>query len=134
MAKNKSPAKTIRSHRRLIKFLKTKTTESSLAKRSLSMCAQTTIVIPPIITKQPNLTSVKLQEHNIRPKKIYHPCIINACDTMFKKHPDCLTKDEIEKFNKYRSWKSAIGDPIESNPIYLPIGGLRKCLICANLT
>ena len=87
--------------------------------------------IPP---EQPKLTTIKLEQIDIKPKKIYHPTILNACDTMFKKHPDQLSQEEIHKFNYYRNWKSEIGDPIEANPIYLPIGGLRKCLICGNLT
>ena len=98
---------------------------------ALSFCSQPTIDIPPT---QQQLSVVKLQEINIRPKKIYHPSIINACECMFQKHPDNLFKEEIDKFNHYRKWKSEIGDPLEANPIYLPIGGLRKCVICANLT
>ena len=99
--------------------------------KPLSFCSQPTIDIPPT---QKQLSVVKLQEINIRPKKIYHPSIINACECMFKKHPDNLSKEEIDKFNQYRKYKSEIGDPLEANPIYLPIGGLRKCVICANLT
>ena len=131
MANHKSPAKTIRSHRRLIEFLKSKTTTPSVAKMSPSICPQTTISIP---REQPKLTANKQEQIDIKPKKIYHPTILNACDTLFRKHPDHLSQEEIQKFNHYRSWKSEIGDPIEANPIYLPIGGLRKCLICANLT
>ena len=132
MAKHKSPAKTLRSMKRLIQFLKSKVVITPLLKQNLSICDQTTIAIPP--TQQPTLSVIKLPEMNIRPQKIYHPCIINACDTLFKKHPDNLSKEEIEKFNHYRKWKSEMKDPIESIPIYLPIGGLRKCLICTNLT
>ena len=77
---------------------------------------------------------MKLAEIDVRPKKIYHPTIINCCETLFNKHPDHLSKKEIIKFNHYRKWKSEIGDPIEANPVYLPIGGLRNCLICTNLT
>jgi hypothetical protein len=130
MANHKSPAKTIRSHKRLIQFLKSKTIASSPVK-SLAICPQTTFNISP---QQPKLSSTKLEDINIRPKKIYHPTIISACDTLFGKHPDLLSNEEILKFNNYRSWKSDIGDPIEENPIYLPIGGLRRCVICANLT
>jgi hypothetical protein len=118
----------------LIEFLKLKTTTSttpSAAQTSLSICPQMTINIPP---EQPKLTVVKENQIDIKPKKIYHPTILNACKTMFDKHPDHLSQEEIQKFNHYRSWKSEIGDPIEANPIYLPIGGLRKCLICSNLT
>ena len=89
---------------------------------ALSFCSQPTIDIPHTPRQ---LSVVKLQESNIRPKKIYHPSIINACECMFKKHPDNLSKEEIDKFNQYRKWKSEIRDPLEANPIYLPIGGLR---------
>ena len=125
MANHKSPAKTISSHKRLIQFLKSKTNASSPVK-SLSICPQTAFNIPP---QQPKLYFTKL-----RPKKIYHPTILSACDTMFGNHLDLLSREEILKFNNYRSWKLDMGDPIEANPIYLPIGGLRRCLICANLT
>ena len=37
---------------------------------------------------------------------------------MFTKHPDQLSKEEIEKFNQYRKYKLEIGDPLEANPIY----------------
>ena len=87
-----------------------------------------------ILPEQPQLTAINLEQIDINPKKIYHPTILNTSDTMFKKHPDQLSREEIHKFNQYRRWKFDIGDPIEANPIYLPIGGLRKCLICANLT
>jgi hypothetical protein len=98
---------------------------------ALSFCPQPTIEIT-ITPKQ--LLVVKLQEINIRPKKIYHPSIITACECMFEKLPDNLSKEEIDKFNQYRKYKSKIGDPLEANPIYIPMCGLGNCLICANLT
>ena len=134
MTNHRSPAKIIRSQKRLIQFLKSKANACSFSKSNLSICPQITIDIPSTIGLQPKLATTKLPEINIKPKKIYHPSIINACNSMFKKHPDNLSQEEIEKFNTYRSWKSQIGDPFESNPIFLPIGGLRTCLICANLT
>ena len=123
MANYKSPAKTIRSH--------TSKTIAFSPVKSLAICPQTPFNISP---QEPKLSSTKLEDINIRPKKIYHPTVISACDTLFGKHPDLLSNEEILKFNNYRSWKSDIGDPIEENPIYLPIGGLRRCVICANLT
>ena len=71
---------------------------------------------------------------DIQPRKVYHPSIINACDSMFKKHPDQMSKDEIVRFNVFRIWKTDNGDPLETNVVYLPIGGLRTCLICRHLT
>ena len=81
-----------------------------------------------------NLSIVKNAGIDIRPRKIYHPTIINACLAMYNKHPDALTQDEVLKFNEYRRWRSEMGQPLESNVIYLPIGGLRTCLICGHLT
>ena len=60
--------------------------------------------------------------------------MIKCINTMFNNHPDALTQEEIIKFNHYKRWKSESGDPLETNPIYLPIGGLQKCLVCQNLT
>ena len=71
---------------------------------------------------------------SISPRKIYHPSIINASESLFKKHPDMLQQDEIRKFNHFKKYKSEIGDPLETNVVFLPIGGLRKCLVCENLT
>ena len=53
---------------------------------------------------------------------------------MFKKHPDQLVTEENIKFNHYRNWKTEMGDPLESNVVYLPAGGLRTCLVCGHLT
>ena len=105
---------------------------------TLSLLILPQIDIPPIkkslYPEKPKLSFEKIEGIDIKPRKIYHPCIINACDTMFKKHPDLLANEEIIKFNEYRAWKKKRDDPLESNPIYLSIGRLRKCLICENLT
>ena len=74
-------------------------------KISPTICPQTTISIPP---EQSKLSAIKLEQIDIKPKKIYHPTILNACDTMLKKHPEHLSQEEIQKFNHYRSWKSEI--------------------------
>ena len=71
---------------------------------------------------------------SIRPRKIYHPTTINACESLFKKHPDMLQPEEVIKFNNFRKYKKEVGDPLETNVVFLPIGGLRKCLICGHLT
>ena len=155
---HQSPAKILRNVKRMTKFIRRKSFNPKTAstrtkpapslsiehlphldispssRNELSFSSQTTISIPPVNSQPPKLSTVKLEEINVRPQKIYHPAIINACETMFTKHPDRLSKEEIEKFNQYRKYKLDIGDPLEANPIYLPIGGLRKCLICANLT
>ena len=41
---------------------------------------------------------------------------------MFKKHPRNLAKEEIHKFNSYQNYENQIGEPLESEKIYLPIG------------
>ena len=84
--------------------------------------------------ESPSLSIVKIAAVTIAPRKIYHPSVINACEAMFKKHPDQLTKDEEIKFNHYRKWKTYMNDPLETNVVYLLAGGLRKCLVCENLT
>ena len=53
---------------------------------------------------------------------------------MVKRHPDSFTKEEGLKFLEIRNWKSEVGDPLETNVVYLPIGGLRTCMICGHLT
>ena len=105
---------------------------------TLSLLILPQIDIPPIkkslYPEKAKLSFDKIEGMDIKPRKIYHPCIINACFTMFRKHPDLLAQEEIVKFNEYRAWKKERDDPLEFNPIYLPIGGLRKCLVCENLT
>ena len=85
-----------------------------------------------------NISATKFflnQDQNfIRPWKFYQHSIINASDSLFKKHPDLLQPDDIIKFNHFRKYKSEIGDPLETNVVFLPIGGLRTCLVCGNLT
>jgi hypothetical protein len=56
-----------------------------LAKTSPTICPQMTISIP---SEHQNLTTIKQKQIKIKPKKIYHPTILKACNTMFKKHPD----------------------------------------------
>ena len=131
MADKKSPAKMIRSLRRCITFIKMKMVSLLPISPNLSKTIFPTISFSP---EKPKLSLETIEGIDIRPRKIYHPCIINACFTMFKKHPDLLAQEEIVKFNEYRAWKKERDDPLESNPIYLPIGGLRKCLVCENLT
>ena len=128
-----SPQKTIRNMKRMIHFLKSK---SKPEPESQQKCipTQNTLAIISISLKHHNLAYFKNEQISIRPKKIYHPTVINACNSLFGKHPDKLINEEILKFNQYRKYKLDLCDPLEANPIYLPIGGLRKCLICSNLT
>ena len=129
---NPSPARVLRNVKRITKFLERKSTSQS-TQQILTTCSQPGISIES--KSQPlALSVVKNTEINIRPRKIYHPTTINACLAMFNNHPDALTQEEILKFNHYKSWKKESGDPLETNPIYLPIGGLRTCLVCKHFT
>jgi hypothetical protein len=84
--------------------------------------------------KNQNFSFSPINTISIPPKKIYHPAIIKACHSMFEKHPDLLESDEIRKFNHYRNWKIPKREPIEEDIIYLPSGGMKKCLQCNQLT
>ena len=101
---------------------------------SFSNLAITTLPFIAILPTLPNLSITKNAAISIRPHKVYHLSIINDSESMFKKNPDSLTKEEILKFNHFRNWKSQVGDPLETNDVYLPIGGLRTCMICGHLT
>ena len=90
--------------------------------------------IAPMNSSCANLTRETQCTISIPPKPVYHPAIINACKAMHDKHPDELNKEEVEKFNFYIRHKMNTGDPIEHNVIYLPMGGLRNCMQCGNLT
>ena len=90
--------------------------------------------MPPIAKKQPKLDIVKSQSTSIPHHPVYHPTIVNVCDAMFEKHPSKLNPDEVKKFKMYRTRKMQIGEPLEAEVIYLPIGGLRTCLNCRELT
>ena len=50
------------------------------------------------------------------------------------KHPSQLLPEEVIKFKLYRSRKLVIGEPLESEIIYQPIGGIRTCLHCGEKT
>ena len=101
---------------------------------NLVVSFQSSMDIPPNVKKMSNLNIVKIQSTSIPPRPVYHPTIINACTAMFAKHPSELGQDEIEKFKRYRNHKIQIGEPLETEIIYLPSGGLRTCLHCKELT
>ena len=137
-----SPAKIFRNVVRMTKFLERKkftSTPSNLPasdppskKTSILSCSiQAVVSIAPIkscleIFKLPqqdipseatisNLSVVQNVGVDIRTRKIYHPTIINACQAIYKKHPDLLSQDEVLKFNEYRRWRSEMGQPLEAN-------------------
>ena len=101
---------------------------------NLAVSFQSSMDIPPNSQKMPNLNIVKIQSISIPPRPVYHPAIINACSAMFDKHPSKLRQDEVDKFMRYRNHKTKIGEPLETEIIYLPSGGLRNCLNCRELT
>ena len=84
--------------------------------------------------KLPDLSVVRQSSLSIPPRTIHHPAIINACFAILGKHPSELTPTENDQFQQYKVFKASSGDPIEESVVYLPIGGLRTCLQCNNLT
>ena len=108
-----SNAKKIRSMKRMIVFIKKRPKSSS----NLSITTLFT-------NSAQSFYHQKFCCFSIRPRKVYHPSIINACKSMVKRHPDSFTKEEGLKFLEIRNWKSEVGDPLETNVVYLPIGGL----------
>ena len=158
---NPSPAKLLRNVKRITRFLENKPFQTPHnksqdihdVKKSLSFTTQkpfsysppdprqklvssllSSIDIPPVNKEQPKLDIIKSRSISIPPRPVYHPAIINACDAMFAKHPSKLDPDEVKKFKMYRTRKIQIGEPLEEEVIYLPIGGLRTCLNCRELT
>ena len=53
---------------------------------------------------------------------------------MHGKLPSQLSSEEIKEFKFYQQFKLDNGDPIEEDDAYLPLGGLRTCVQCGNLT
>ena len=92
------------------------------------------INILPNLKKMSSLNIVKSQAISIPPRRVYHPAIINACIAFFAKHPSELRQDKAEKFKQHIQDKAQIGEPLESEEIYLPTGGLRTCINYRELT
>ena len=83
--------------------------------------------------KEPVLSIVKCAPTSIPPREIFHPAIINACMAICHKHPSKLTKEEAQKFKFYLARKNEMGQPVESDLVYLP-SSIRNCLHCGHLT
>ena len=142
MPKHHSPAKKVRSLKRLLTFriqrwnskklpslTKSKVEETSYtpSKPTLSIYA----CEPISITKIPKqLTTQCVETTTVPPRPVYHPAIIRACLSMFGKKPPDLDPYEIAKFNQYRAWKSENGEQIETDIIYNPGSGNQPCLHC----
>ena len=152
-SKNNSPARKLRGIKRLLSFVHNKHCKETIVKKILSISSQqsfsilpdpsypnltakslTSINIFPRAVKKPKMEIVRVQSTTVLPRKVYHPTIINACQAMFAKHPSQLVPEEVTKFKFYRNMKIQNRDPIESDVIYLPIGGIRTCLNCGELT
>ena len=135
--KNKSPAKKLRSLKRIFTFIKTKSFSSlsiSPTKPNLSITISPSFDLPPRIQTKPKLSLTCVQTTSISPRAIYHPAIISACKAFHGKHPSQLTPEEANKFNFYRTYKQQHGEPIEDDIVYLPSGGMKNCLQCGELT
>ena len=76
--------------------------------------------LPPIFKEKCKLNLERCTSTSIPPRPVYHPVIISVCEAMFAKHPSKLTPEEINKFNMYKERKKQIGEPLESEIIYLP--------------
>jgi hypothetical protein len=148
MTANISPAKKIRSLKRLLVFRHKKMTQAQ-TKPLLAICPQQIVsVIPskprlsistlpsidiPPSPPRPNLARLDIkavQCTSIPPKPFFRPAIIRASLSMFEKKPGELNAEEIEKFNLYRKWKIHNGEPIEQDILYNRAGGNEKCLQC----
>ena len=99
--------------------------------RSFDVACETVPDLP--LNDKPVLSVAKCTPISIPPRQIYHPAIINACQAICDKHPSQVTKDEADKFNFYLEQKRKMGQPVESDLIYLPTS-MRNCLHCGHLT
>ena len=88
------------------------------------------ISVLPMKAQLSNLSIHSVQNTSIPPKAIFHPAIIRASLSMFKKKPDSLTAEELNKFNLFIKWKLHNGEPIEEDILYNPAGGNMNCLHC----
>ena len=71
---------------------------------------------------------------SIPPKKIYHPAIINARYAITgKHHPNQLLPEEVKKFKAYIDRKLEMGEPVESDLLYVPTS-MRNCMHCGHPT
>ena len=138
---HKSPAKILRNVKRMSLFLDKKPNTLSISilpqiniiplKKPLGISPLITTNVPP---QKPKLDFVRAKSISIPPHQIYHPAVINASNAMFGKDPSQLEADEALKFKMYRMNKIQKGEPLETEVIFLPIGGIRTCVNCRELT
>ena len=111
--------------------LKTAIEKISVKWKFNEFCLEYTAVCQtePLPSRKPFLSIGKLTNVPIPPKTIYHPAIINATKSFYRKHPSELSSEECEKFNWYLEHERNCGEPVESDIIYLP-SSMRNCLHC----
>ena len=89
-------------------------------KPKLSTTNLDSVSIPPSMPKLSNLSVHSVQQTSIPPKQVFHPAIIRATLSMFGKKPDCLSAEEVDKFNSYMDWKIQCGERLEDDILYNP--------------
>ena len=105
---------------------------ATLTKPELSMESLPSVDIPP--GKRPTLSIAAQSPTSIPPRIIYHPAIINACYAITGKHlPSKLLPDEVKRFKKYLDQKREMGEPVETDLLYLPTS-MRNCIHCGHPT
>ena len=106
--------------------------QATLVKPELTSVSLPPVDIPP--GNGPTLSIVTQPPISIPPKKIYHPAIIKACYAITgKDHPSQLLPNEVERFKKYIKQKRDMGEPVESDLLYLPTS-MRNCVHCGHPT
>ena len=121
MSKYKSPAKKIRSLKRIFTFLMEKTKSTISIQKNLTICHQMNISMPANSTTKlavfpqlsisiprilPNLTFSKstildISQAQPKPTYHYHPYVLEAIKLMYAKAPDELTSEEWNQFHAY---------------------------------
>ena len=105
---------------------------ATLIKPELSLESLPAIDIPPV--KRPSLSIVAQPPISIPPRKIYHPAILKACYAITgKHHPSQLLPDEVKRFKAYIEQKREMGEPVETDLLYLPTS-MRNCVHCGHPT
>ena len=139
---HQSPSQVLRSVKRITKFLEKKPKLSMSTQQSVYIPPQKPLLetihlpdidIPPTIQRT-ELELVRFPPISIPPRPIYHPAIIIACQDMFAKHPSALLPKEVDQLNFLRNHLYQVGEPLETNSVYLPSGGVRTCMHCRELT
>ena len=110
-------------------------TMTSPTEMNLSVQKLTSLdIIPQESSPRSKLSIENVSTVSISPRTIYHPSIINACFAIIGKHPSQMSPSEVKEFDMYVQFKARIGESIENDVVYLPVGGIRTCLHCQNPT